>query len=150
MSAAWPGYRVLVSDRTHHGRRKLHTFVVHTAGERWCREPDIAKAVRGQFDRGQGTPRNPVDLAEAGMLRTPLADVEHLAPGVDVSGPTLAFIFEALASGGRHEVDLKDLNRIVSQLGSLIARTAALAEGGARQQAEAALFAEILRRCTTV
>lgn len=147
-----PGYRVLVEDRAARRgrRRKVCAFVTNRDGE-WRHAPDLGRIIRRQFDRGEGTPANPVDLAAAGMLHTALGGVVHIASGVDIPGPALAVILDALASGGHHAVNLSDLTRVVSELGPVIVRTAAMDDDDERRQhAEVALYTEILRRCTTI
>jgi hypothetical protein len=71
----------------------------------------------------------------------------HLARGVDVASDTLALILDAVRSDGRHEVEIRDINTVVSQLDSAIAQLPSL-PADTRQLAERALYAEILRRCT--
>ena len=58
-------------------------------------------------------------------------------------------VFDALVSAGRHRIDLADINRIVSQLGSRIVGLPTLAPEQ-RRIAEPALYAEILRACSSM
>ncbi len=77
------------------------------------------------------------------------AEPINLGRGMAPRGDTLAVVLEALHRGGRTEVDLGDLKVILSQLGSHITRLGGLSDEQ-RRHAEPALYAEILRRCTTV
>ncbi|MGO9352184.1 MAG: hypothetical protein ACLP3C_15675 [Mycobacterium sp.] len=138
-----PGYQILVTE---HGSTKRHRFVLDPDTEdepggphwRWYAGKPPA---RGAFtERGQrwwGAPRRP------------LPAITDLAKGVDVPGPTLEVVFDALVSGRRHRIDLADIKRIVSQLGSRIARLDTLA-ADQRRLVEPALYTEILARCISM
>ena len=148
-------HEIVITESTRHGRAKRHTFVIFDAQasgpQRWRRKP--APMSFKKLDRvhraGYGTNDRPIDIAEHGLATVPLAVTEHLADGVDVAAAVLAVILDALASQAHHQIDLADIKVIVSQLGSHITRLDALA-AEQRRHAEAALYTEILRRCTTV
>ena len=136
-----PGYQIQVIEQTKHGSA-AHRFVLdpdtwdEPGGPHWRRYTEKAPP-RGPFS----------ELGERwwGVPRRPLAPVEHLANGVDVSAAMLTAIFEALVSKGRHRIELADLKRVVSQLGSRIAQLDALPDES-RLLAEPALYAAILDR----
>jgi len=110
-------HRIVVSVATRRRRWKLHTFA-STEHDCWASagydEMEMVPAVR----------HDPWDWAGRG----PLADipVAHLATGVDIPTPTLIFILDALRFYRRHKVDLDDIKRVVSQLGSQISRVGEL------------------------
>ena|GEM_PF-4855597 len=129
--------RITVSRTTRLGRAKLHEFAVdNSGGGSWWGA--------GEWNGG------------IGRLET-----VHLADGVDIAAGTLAFILDALRSDGRHHVDIDDINLVVSQLGSQIARilelpTLARRDSPTPEQVEQlttvrlirkALYKEVLRRC---
>lgn len=78
-------------------------------------------------------------------------DVVHLADGVDVRQADLSVVLDAVAStkqrGKILELDIADLNCIVSQLGSDIAKFPSL-PAEQRRIAEPALYGVILQRCS--
>jgi hypothetical protein len=129
-----PGYRVVVTERTRHGRVKRHTFVLDEGTEDCPGGPYWHAARREDPPWGFGDPL-PVTVT--------------LAQGVDIPATTLAAILDALVSKARHRIDLKDIKVIVSQLGSHIAGLYTLT-GEQRRLAGWALYTEILRRCTTM
>ncbi len=135
-------HQVVITEATRHGRAKRHTFARRfpeaDGPGKWRPETPRDK----QF-REQQSIRVPADKPlEAGTM-------VHLADGVDLPATTLAVILEALASRARHQIDLVDVKRIVSQLGSRIAQLNTLPVEK-RRLAEPALYTEILARCTTI
>ncbi|MGF2945830.1 hypothetical protein [Mycobacterium sp. Lab-001] len=166
------GYPITVSVATRrghgkgrHGRRKLHSFApafpeVDGPGK-W--RPETPLTLK-QFDEAHrvagGTKTSPIlDLTPLHAQREgalglstdePLSKKSvHLAAGVDLSGTTLAVILEALESAEQFTVDIDDIKGVVSQLGHRIACFTSLDDDG-RRHAERALYAEIVRRCTTL
>ena len=67
----------------------------------------------------------------------------------EVPVPAANIIFDAVRNVGRHAVDIDDMKRILSQLGSEIAKLRQL-PAEQRQLAEAALHSAIIKRCSTV
>lgn len=138
------------------GRTKLHTFgkLVEADHLPWMPE---THASRKQLKQRQ-TPRSPLPTSwpppPRRDLGTPLYDevgdkTIHLADGVDVAPATLTVILDALRSDERHKVDLADIETVVSQLGSRIARLANLSDEE-RRHARAALYKQILERCISL
>lgn len=80
---------------------------------------------------------------ELGEARVDLGD------GVTPQGSTLSVILEALYRAGRTEVDRDDLKVVLSQLGSRITQLDKLSDEQQRQ-AQGALHAQIVGRCTTL
>jgi hypothetical protein len=134
-----PGYRVVVTGR--HRGSKRHTFVL--AEDTWD-EPDgpywerVIRTFQYEITPGQKT---------VGSISEQLPPKVHLAESVDVPATMLAVILDALVSGTRHQINLDDVKKIVSQKGADIARLEALT-AEQRRLAAPALYAEILRRCT--
>jgi|SRR6185312_1629476 len=138
-----PGYQIwVVSSRG----AKRHGFVVDPfwdePGEphwRWYTEkpPKRGASMLQRGERWLGTDSRP------------LPDVIDLAKGVDVSRGTLEVVFDALVSAERHRIDVADLKRVVSQLGSRIRQLNNLS-GEQRRLAEPALYTEILARCSSM
>ncbi len=128
--------RIAVSRTTRRGRARLHWFWVESGSRSW---------------QGAGEWNGGIDRLET----------VHLADGVDIAAGTMAFILDALRSDGRHHVDIDDINLVVSQLGSQIARipelpTLARRDSPTPERVEQlttvrlirkALYKEVLRRC---
>lgn len=143
-------YRVVITEGTRHGRTKRHTFVVDDDDDRWTVEPDIPKLMERGHNAGYGQSKNkPLDTQKWGLARKPLPAKVPLAPSFDVSSSVLIVVLDALVAAGRHQVDLGDMKVVVSQLGSRIAALDSLPDEK-RRLAEAALYTEILGRCTTI
>lgn len=149
-------YLITVSTASRHGRTKLHTFGKETEAEhlRWFIETHSSRKELNQR-KVPGvplpTPWPPPprrDLGAAYYDELPSGSL-HLAEGVDISGDTLTVVLDALRSAQRHEVDLDDLRRVVSQCGGRISNLEQLS-GGNRSLAEQALHAAILRECSPV
>ncbi len=134
-----PDYRVVITTSGPSSRKK-HTFILVADNEADPDTPLHWERVTETFrcDDGIGG-RLLVSLSE------PLPEKVNLAKSVDVPGATLMLVFDALVSGGRHRIDLADINRIVSQLGSRIARFDTLPPEQ-RRIAEPALYTENLAR----
>lgn len=73
----------------------------------------------------------------------------HLAPGVDVHPGVLSHILHALRHDNRHEIDIDDVKVVVSQLASRVRLLDSLPDDD-RRRAAAALYVEILKRCTKI
>jgi len=58
-------------------------------------------------------------------------------------------IFDAVRDAGRHQVDIGDIEDVVSQLGSWISKVRQL-PAEQRRHAEPALYSVIIGRCSTV
>jgi hypothetical protein len=155
------GYSVTVSKATLHGRLKLHTFThvsgfTHTSGL-WVVTTPLSHKQRKQAHQAF----TPAGTWTRPPLRRQLADkvsasprlIDHktvkLAADFAVPAMILTAVLDALRSDGRPEVDLGDIKRIDSQLSSDIMQLGSL-DGETRRRAEAALYTEILRRCTTI
>jgi hypothetical protein len=149
-------FLVTVSTKTRRGRTNLHTFGIQSEAEHlgWFIEtPASLKQVKERTRPGLVLPTSwpPPPRREIG---TPYYDQIpdgplHLAPGVDIAGGMLTVILDALRSDQRHSVDLDDIKVVVSQCGSHIGQLDSLGEQQ-RQHAEAALYREILLRCTRI
>lgn len=94
---------------------------------------------------GGGEQGNNLTAAQFIGEETPI----RLAPGVDVHPAVLSHILHALRSDNRHEVDIDDVKVVVSQLASRTRQLDSL-PGDTRRHAAAALYVEILKRCTTI
>lgn len=133
-----PGYRVVVTEQTQRGHRKRHTFVLDAdtwdspGGPLWHAVRREDRAPAREFEFGD-----------------PLPPTVPLARGVDIPAAGLSVILDALVSQEQHRIDLADIKRIVSQLGSRIARLDTLPVAQ-RRLAEPALYAEILARCSSM
>jgi hypothetical protein len=158
--------RITITKTTRHGSRNLHTFVLEE-GDWWAWNPpsrgqtkewrrEIVNAGLGAqfngdlvvFGRHDEQPPRP----SRNSSDRPLKDYEApvpLAKGVNTAGATLAVILDALHSADRHKVDLGNVKAIVSELGSYIS-SFVKSDGAQRRRAEKALYAEILKRCTTI
>lgn len=165
------GYAITVSVATVHGRRTVHNFAFDAPnGNWWAWNPpspeQIAEHLRGLKDSGytrefdghlviygrpdqHPQPRRPEGLGRTRPLNDDYGSAVHLSDGVDLDAADLAVILDALRSDERHQVDIADMKRVVSQLGSRIARLGALDET-LRGHAVNALYVEILRRCTSL
>ena len=143
------GHRVVVTEQTRHGRANRATFVIGH-DDRWAIEPDLPKLLERTARAGYGQPGRPNDLERSGMLRRPLPPTVTLCAGVTVSAGALEAILDALAEDGRHRVDVADVKRVVSQLGSRLTALAGIADDQTRQAARAALCKQIVARCTTL
>jgi hypothetical protein len=77
----------------------------------------------------------------------------HLAGGVDVSQSSLNIILDAIASTATAiravDLDIADLNLIVSQLGTRLSALDSLT-ADQRRLAEPALYSEIVKRCSNL
>lgn len=164
-------YRVRISAHTRHGRTALHTFAsplridgkTTEAPSIWFVDDPPSHRQMPEFSRArhpasnrQSDPQNlygPPLRRPAGEAQVRYEVLEtgriNLGGGCDPTGLTLAVVLNALRSGGRIEVDLADLKVVFSQLGSRITKLDGLPETQ-RRHAEAALYTEILRRCTKV
>jgi hypothetical protein len=170
-------HAVTITASTRHGRTKLHTFAFDESSRQWFSEAMPTRKQReerGRFVHEHPAP--PVNHPEPDkydksidrqisrlMARRPELGVPygvslqapeteptiHLARGVDIAADTLSVILDALHSDGRHEVDIRDIKMVVSQVGSDIARLDSV-PSELRQHAEKALYTEILRRCTNL
>jgi hypothetical protein len=131
--------RYSVAVKTHQGGRwrNVHTFASHSPGEWFRLLPRSARQSRREDLRSGPT------TEALGDGTVPLAD------GLDPKASDLVVILDALRSDERHEVDIADITRVVSKLGSFIAQLGSLT-AEQRRLAEPALYAEILRRCTTI
>lgn len=162
----------MVSTVRGKGRDPLHTFVRFVRGDNpaeWATATPASHKQRAEYGQRRREETAAV-LREMTDLEQPRAifaapaptrwhadsygrvlDSEHISLGEGISprGDTLAVVLEALHHGCRTEVDLGDLKVILSQLGSHITRLGGLSDEQ-RRHAEPALYAEILRRCTTV
>jgi hypothetical protein len=146
--------QIVISVATPHGRRKLYTFSnKDQQGAWWPATPigKLASPTTGSFvDRYAAASKqrlhspNPEPNDPLGAAKT-----VHLEDGFDPPASVLAFILDALHSDKRHDVDLDDIKVVVSQLGSKITKLSSL-DDEQRRHAEPALYAEILRRCTTL
>lgn len=141
------GYRIVVTEQARRGTAKRHVFVLSEDEEpEWERCTGEFTADTTIFRAGENdSPPNRMVMT----FSEPLPQRLDLAPGVRVSRQTLTIILDALASRGKHKIDISDINRIVSQLGSRLADLDAL-DSGRRILAEPALYTEILKRCITI
>lgn len=139
-----PGYRIVVTS----GRgRKMHTFVLVSGEEEVANSPLHWEHVTETFrDHSSGIPGSRPMPAS---LSKPLPEKVHLATSVDIPSSILTAILDALVSGSRHKIAIDDVNYIVSEQGSDIAKVCALPEEQ-RGLAESALYATILRRCSSI
>lgn len=157
-------FLVTVTAQTRRGRTNLHTFGIQSEAEHlgWFVEtPASRKQLKERTMPGlvlptswPPSPRREIGARYYGPIGTghygPTDDGPiHLASGVDVPRRTLTVILDALRSGEKHEVDVRYINFVVSQLGSRIAQLDTL-DSEQRRHAEGALYAEILRRCTSL
>jgi hypothetical protein len=128
-------YRVAVTGPRGKGQRKLHTFGSYTSGE-WFRFSARSARQGRQPERRTGTLRE--TLPEGTV---PLSD--------DCRPPkqALVMILDALRSDGRHTVELRDIETVVSQMGWELRQFSALPDA-TRRHAESALYKGILKRCT--
>jgi len=165
--------RVVVSVQSDGRRTRLHTFISPPAGQypgynRWALATPLSRKQAEKYDadlaelhsRAEQIPAL-MPLAEGArpQVRRKAGDLHYgetlgdkrvsLGYGVSAQGWTLGVIFEALRSAGRSEVDLRDIKTVLSQLGKSITRFNELPVEQWRH-AEPALYAEIVRRCTTV
>jgi len=172
-------FLVSVSVASRHGRTKLHTFASASDAERRWRiatpasakqypsssrlspppralpDRDTRRELRRQaHEEGRQwqppapppPPPNSLGYDYGELLGAKRVD---LGAGVTPQGVTLAVILDALRSGQRTEVDLGDLNKVLSQIGSRITQLDALPDEQ-RRHAQTALFSEVLRRCTSL
>lgn len=122
-----PGFRVVVTGPGRRGRRiKLGSFILTEDDE-----PDWQR-VTGSDYRSE-----------------PLPATVAVGSGVSVAAPSLRVVLDALASGGRHRIEVEDLKVILSQLGSRISHVGVL-PAAQRRHAERALHTAILSRCTSL
>lgn len=128
-----PGYRVVLTNRTRRGVRKLHTFVVDADTEDEPGGPYWGRAVETLRPEG---------LDGVLTVAEQLPEVVSLARSVDVPAPLLMVILDVCASAGRHSIDLADVNTIVSQWGSRLRALDTLA-ADQRAIATPALFSTI-------
>jgi len=162
------GFDVDICAPTRRGRTTLHTFAFldpvpggwwpqHVPTEKQTRVLQREVQARREIRERGGDPGSPGWLVRTPARATyppgPLGKdphaVVHLAAGVDIQSGSLAVILDALRVADRHEVDLRDIKVVVSQLGSHINEFCE-ARPSARRHTQAALYAEILRRCTTL
>jgi hypothetical protein len=143
-----PAYRVVVVEHTGHrqGVAKRATFQLDPET---YDEPDASpwrRAISTAVIRPDvGGMRIDSDILDT----APLPAVVNLAAGVDVAAPVLVAILDALVSDSRHSVNIDDIKVVVSQLGPRLAALDTL-DVTQRAVAQAALSAEILKRCTTI
>lgn len=165
--------RVVVSVQSGAKRTKLHTFISPPVARfpessTWALATPLSHKQSVVFDNearrlerlAEAHPElaaladgmRPTLRREAGGLvyGEQLADKRiDLGEGVTPQGRTLAVVLQALRGGGRREVDLRDLKVVFSQLGGRITALDSL-DDEQRRHAAPALYAEILRRCTTL
>ncbi len=139
-----PGYRVVVTTS---GRgKKKHTFVLVPDEEEVPSSPvhweRVTETLRDHAT-GLSSGKLVVSLSE------PLPEVVHLAKSVDVPLSMLTVILDALVSGAQHKISLDEVKHIVSHHGSDITKVCAL-PAETRRLAESALYATILRRCSSI
>jgi hypothetical protein len=152
-----PDYTIVtVSASTRRGRCELHTFM--RDGDGWSFVTPPSSRQGGEFLRRwllARTRQAPVPAAPR-----PLGDLEwgqgiagqhlDLGDGLSAQGSTLALVFDALADAGREEIDRDDLKVVLSQLGRAITGLGSLGDPQQRHAATAALYVEVVRRCTKV
>lgn len=142
-------HRVVITEGTRHGPAKRHTYVRRfpksNGPSRWRSEPAISFKTLAHEHKQHG------DRPIPGSASPPLeaGTTVVLCNDVDIPVGMLVFILDACASVARHQIDIADIKMIVSQLGSRISQIETL-DGEQRRLAEPALYAEILRRCTTI
>jgi hypothetical protein len=160
-------FEVQISAPTRRGRTTLHTFAFIDPGVWW---PQIVttekqlRAIQREVKARREISERGGDLGSPGWLVRPPARATYppgplgkdphalvpLAPGVDIQAGSLAIILDALRGADRHEVDLRDIKVVVSQLGSYINKFCESRPSARQLDARAALYVEILRRCTTL
>ncbi|WP_137147547.1 hypothetical protein [Mycolicibacterium sp. CR10] len=141
-----PGYLVVVTKPGRRGRRiKQYSFVLaedtwdEPGGPHWERVTE-----RFTADIPGAPTRSVICLSE------PLPpDTIDIAAGVRLKTTNLRVVLDALASDGRHSIELEDMKVILSQLGSRMTHLNTLPPEK-RQHAEPALYAAILARCTSI
>ena len=139
------GYLVTVTTtkRRDRGRKtiELKTFEYDEPNQRWIYHPGrLTKKL-------DGTGANVDDVISAMLSQDHGRLVGNGAVwrigNAEVSVAVANVIFDAVRNAGRHEVDIDDVNRIASKLGSRIAKLRHL-PAEQRQHAEAALYSLIL------
>jgi hypothetical protein len=166
------GCTVSVSAARGSSRTRLHTFVRFVRGNnpaQWATatppsDKQRAKHAQQRREETAGVLREMTDIEQPrAIFVTPPpprshtdsygtvldSDTINLGDGLSPRGDTLSVVLEALCHGGRAEIDLGDLKKILSQLGSRITGLGGLPDEQ-RRHAEPALYAQILSRCTTV
>lgn len=148
-------YRIVVSKPSRHGRTKLHTFGIHPEAPHlgWFVETPVSrKQLKERQVPGSALPsswpppeRRPLGIDYYDRLDDP-GSIDLDGNGSDVSRRAFAVVLDALRAAGWHEVDLGDVNDIISQYGAGIAKFVALDEDGQRH-ARDALHAQIRKRC---
>lgn len=146
-------FQVVVTKRTRRGRTKLHTFVMYRQRMgQWAIATPLTLA---EQDAGIDPARSArtrhlgIDVTNHGMQLLPEDAVLHLDDGCDVPTDILRVILDACKDGERWSIDIADMNTVVSQLSPAIRKLGELAPEQARL-AVAALYTEILRRCTSI
>jgi hypothetical protein len=150
-------YLITVSTTSRHGRTKLHTFGKLLEAEHlgWSVETHASRkevAQRRIPGVALPSPWPPPPRRDIGTAYyQPLSRHATLAltENFDIPEAMLQVILDALRRGDKHEVELCDLKTVRSQLGSRIRKLDTLGTEQ-RRHAEAALYNEILRRCTTI
>ena len=167
-----PLYAVTVSaQRSRGGRALLHTFAYRVQAEigglaygdtsnSWVVATPPTKKQINYADQRRGITRmeavteRRIGGGEQGndLTAAQFVDEEasiHLVPGVDVHPAVLSHILNALRNDNRHEIDIDDVKVVVSQLASRIRKLDSLLDDE-RRRAAAALYVEILKRCTKI
>ena len=130
-------YAITVVTRRGAAWRKICTFGSYTRGE-WFRVNARSARQGRQPERRTGTLKEPLS-----------GPTVPLAGDFPVARDQLVIVLEALRSDERHRVDVDDIKVIVSQLGWPMSQLGTLPADQLRH-AEAALYKEICRRCTSM
>lgn len=150
-----PGaYVVKISATTPHGRRKLQTFVTYPDESTEWYKADLPSPAERRATRKYRLehPGKPVARERKNLM--PLAEDEFqssvwIKDGFCPPSVVMVVILRAARSDGRVELDIEDVNAVVSERSSAIKKLDQLSEPD-RRLAEKALYSLILARCTKV